>query len=310
MLRNKEYILAVWRAGSFSRAAEKLFVSQPSLSASVKRVEAYVGAPLFDRSTNPVSLTEIGELYIQYALEIEEREQAFEHQISDTLHLLSGTVRVGGSSLFSSFVLPPMISAFQAKHPQISFEISEGSTKSLLKKLSIGEVDMVIDNAALENREITMTPFTAEMLLLAVPASLPVSERLAGMRLTAEDIKAGKHLSEASATELRDFSSYPFICLNTENDTGKRADALFKKHRITPRILYRLDQQVTSYHLSCAGAGISFISDTLIKQIDTSPHLFYYRLSDRECARNIYFYTKTNRYLSHAGKSFMAFALA
>lgn len=309
MLRNKDYVLAVWRAGSFSRAAERLFVSQPSLSATVKRVEAHVGAPLFDRSTSPISLTEIGEIYVKYALEIEEREQAFENQISDMLHLLSGSVRVGGSSLFSSFVLPPMISAFQSKHPQITFEISEGSTKNLLKKLAVGEVDIVIDNATLGNREIATTPFAAEMLLLAVPAAYAVDESLAGMRLTAEDVKAGKHLLEKYAVELRAFSAHPFICLNAENDTGKRAEALFKKHGIHPRVLYRLDQQVTAYHMSCAGAGISFISDTLIKHLDASPQLFYYRLTDRECARSIYFYTKANRYLSQACGSFIQAAL-
>ena len=60
MFKNKEYILTVYKEGGFTNAAEKLFVSQPSLSASVKRIEEKVTAQIFDRSTTPVSLTEVG----------------------------------------------------------------------------------------------------------------------------------------------------------------------------------------------------------------------------------------------------------
>ncbi|MEE1042732.1 MAG: LysR family transcriptional regulator, partial [Clostridia bacterium] len=83
MFSNKEYILTIYNEGSFSKAANKLYISQPSLSASVKRIEEKVSVPLFDRSTTPISLTEAGQEYVKYALEIKEREQDFERYISD-----------------------------------------------------------------------------------------------------------------------------------------------------------------------------------------------------------------------------------
>ena len=106
----KEYVLTIYREGSFTAAAEKLFVSQPSLSASVKRIEDKVGAPIFDRSTTPITLTEIGEEYVRHAVEIEEREGDFTRFLEDHTQLVSGRIKIGGSSFFSSFILSKMIS--------------------------------------------------------------------------------------------------------------------------------------------------------------------------------------------------------
>ena len=117
MFKNKEYILTVFKEGSFTKAAEKLFVSQPSLSASVKRIEDKIGAPVFDRSSTPITLTEIGQEYVQYAQEIENKEKDFTRYVSDHTNLLKGKIRIGGSSFFSSFMLPKMISKFNKKHP-------------------------------------------------------------------------------------------------------------------------------------------------------------------------------------------------
>ena len=106
MFNNKEYVLAVEKYKSFSKAAKELYISQPSLSASVKRIETEIGAPLFDRSTTPLSLTEIGEKYIKCATDIANIEENFESFVSNSINMLTGEIKIGGSSMFSSFVLP------------------------------------------------------------------------------------------------------------------------------------------------------------------------------------------------------------
>ena len=108
MFKNKNYVLTILKEGSFSKAAETLYVSQPSLSATIKRIEDKIAAPLFDRSTNPVSLTEIGAEYVRCATEIEICEKNFERFLEDNLNLTSGKIRIGGSSFFSAYVLPRM----------------------------------------------------------------------------------------------------------------------------------------------------------------------------------------------------------
>ena len=167
MFRNKEYVLTVVKEKGFTKAAESLFVSQPSLSSSIKRIEEKIGSPIFDRSSSPVTLTEVGKKYVKYALEIEEKEKDFSRYVSDHTNLLTGTIKLGGSSFFSSFVLPDMISEFNKKHPKIKFEIFEDSTKNLMNKLSMGNLDLVIDNAVPDDENILSVVYTTERILLA-----------------------------------------------------------------------------------------------------------------------------------------------
>ncbi len=307
MFTNKHYILAIWQEGSFSKAAQSLFISQPSLSASVKRIEDKIQMPIFNRYTTPVSLTEAGKEYVRYALKIQEKEKDFERYIYDTTHLLTGTVRIGGSSLFSSFMLPSLISHFNKKHPYIKFEVFEDSTKNLIEKLTSGTLDIMIDNAVIDNPSIGSITYNQEMLLLAVPLSFEINDKLKDFRLNVKDIKNGKHLKEDFSVNLSEFCDYHFILLNPENDTGRRANMIFKKHNISPKTVFYFDQQVTAYNTSAMGMGITFVSDTLVKNMQTENRLFYYRLSDEEIKRNIYFCKKNNHYLSYACNKFIDF---
>lgn len=307
MFKNKEYVLAIVEEKGFTKAAERLFVSQPSLSSSIKRIEEKIGSPIFDRSSTPVALTEVGKEYVRYALEIEEKEKDFSRYVSDHTNLLTGTIKLGGSSFFSSFVLPDMISEFNKKHPNIKFEIFEDSTKNLMNKLSMGSLDLVIDNAIPDDENILSNIYTSERILLAVPKKFEINEKLTKYRMIAEDIKKDEHLKSALSVELDRFKDELFVLLNHENDTGKRAEKLFRKYEISPKVIFHLDQQVTAYNLSCTGMGISFVSDTLVKRIGASPDVYYYKLPDKSTVRNIYFYQKKNHYLSLSARKFIEY---
>ncbi len=305
MFTHKDYIIAIYEEGSFSKAANRLYVSQPSLSASVKRIEERISLPLFDRSTSPVSLTEAGREYIRYALEIREKEQNFERYISNLANTVSGSVKIGGSSLFSSFFLPTMISEFNSIYPAVKFEIIEDSTKNLTEKLRLGTIDIIIDNAIIDDPAIRSTVYKTETLLLAVPHNFSVNNKLENYRLSVKDIKSKKYLSNKYDVDLKHFSDCAFILLNPENDTGKRASNLFKKHNIKPNVSFLLDQQVTAYNISRTGLGISFVSDALINHTDSEKQLCYYKLNDEEITRCIFFYRKKNHYLSTACQKFI-----
>ena len=309
MFKNKEYVLTVVREKSFTSASQKLFVSQPSLSASIKRIEEKIGAPIFNRSSSPVSLTEVGVKYVEYANLIEQKEKEFRSFLSDNLNLFSGKVRIGGSSLFSSFILPELIAKFNKKYPQIKFRIFEDNTKNLLNKLESGEVDVILDNAEVKDVNILSTPYMQESLLLAVPKKFDINEKLKSERLTAEDVKDNKHLLLEKGTSLSNFSNLPFVLLNSENDSGKRAETLLKKNNVEYSVLFHLDQQLSAYNVCCAGLALTFIADTLIKKTSSSSDVYYYKIKDRIASRNICFFHKTNRYLSHATQSFIDFSV-
>ena len=307
MFKNKEYILAIVREGTFSKAAEKLFVSQPSLSATVKRLEEKLGAPIFDRTTMPVGLTELGREYVKCATEIEQREEDFKLFINRCTNLTAGEVKIGASSLFSSFLLPSMIEGFQNAYPLVTVRIFENNTKDLLRELAEGDLDIVIDNAVIKAENILSSEYSREMILLALPNTMPISEKLAKISFSAEEIKNDRHRLDDRAATLDEFSALPFIILNSENDTGKRAINLFKKHSIKPNVLFKLDQQITAYNISSSGMGACFVSDVLVKNAPTSQNMRYFKLADNETNRSIYIYRKSNRYYSVACQKFVEY---
>ena len=112
------YIYEIYKERSISRAAEKLYIAQPSLSAVLKKVEKEKGFQIFDRSTIPLEPTECGRLYIESLERIMTIERTTYAAIYDILNLHTGTLNIGGTNLFISFVLPEL---FEKYHP-----LSEG----------------------------------------------------------------------------------------------------------------------------------------------------------------------------------------
>lgn len=307
MFRNKDYVLAVLREQSFTKASQKLFVSQPSLSSTIKRIEEKIGSPIFDRSNSPITLTEVGKKYVEFALVIEQNEKDFNSFVADHQNLLHGKIRIGGSSFFSSFILPELIAEFKKQYPKIEFEIIEDNTKNLMSKLNHGELDIVIDNVGKKDENLVSDVYKRETLLLAVPKNFDVNKEVEKFRLSADEIRHNRHLTPKKGVDLSVFSNQPFILLNTENDSGKRAETILKKYSVDYKVLFYLEQQLTAYNACCSGLGITFVSDTLIKKTDLSKEIYYYKIQDKLSSRNIRFYHKKNHYLSRASQQFIAF---
>ncbi len=307
MFTNKDYVLEIFKEKSFSKAAKNLYVSQPSLSATVKRIEDKLSAPIFERKTKPISVTEIGMQYINTALEIKRCEERFSHYLNDSFNLLKGEVKLGGTHLFSSYVFPPMISSFNKENPYTEFRITEHNSKTLISLLLDGELDVLVDNSEISNENIEAFLYSSEMLLLAVPKFLPINENLSDFQLSFEDIKNNRHAKAlCPQISLKEFKNEPFIFLKHENNTGKKARLLCKKHKISPNIIFELDQQVTAYNITSSGMGISFVSDTLIKSLPASENVVFYKLTDEEIHGSIYFFVKNNKFLTKACREFIS----
>ena len=151
MFQGMEYVYEVYKQKSFSKAAAKLYISQPSLSANVKRIEKKVGYPLFDRSTKPLELTECGKQYIHAVHQIMTATTEFETFIKDFGELRTGSLHFGGSNFFSSWVLPPLLARFSAKYPDLEISLVEAKSRELVKLLQDSQIDFILDNKELED---------------------------------------------------------------------------------------------------------------------------------------------------------------
>lgn len=306
MFQGMEYVYEVYKEKSFSRAAANLFISQPSLSANVRRVENRIGYPIFDRSTKPLSLTECGKQYIQCVERIMNIERDFSDFINDWGGLKTGSLVLGGSNLFSSWFLPPMIAEFASCYPHIQIRLVEESTVKLTKMLQRGIIDMVLDNTNLDPEIFDSRLYQEEHLILAVPRSFSINKKLENFQLSVPDIQTGRFLApDFLSVPFSQFRKEPFIMLKQENDTGKRAMDICRENHFEPIVVFEMDQQMTSYNVTCSGMGISFIGDIMISKVNPHPNVVYYKLPLKDNCRNICFYWKKGRYLSRAMEEFL-----
>ncbi len=302
----KKYVYEVYKERSFTKAAQNLYISQPSLSARIKKIEEIIGEPLFDRSTTPLQLTEVGKVYIEAAEEITQIEQRVENYINDLAGLKTGNLAVGASTLFAAYVVPSLITQFNQKFPDVHIQLIEGNTAELEEMLGSNALDFVIDNyhydSILYNKEL----YCEENILLAVPKHFAVNEELGMYQLSYKNIKNKNYLNQKyPAVPLGRFADLPFIMLTQGNDTRTRGDRLCRNVGFKPNIVLEFNQQSTAYMASSTQLGATFISDILVSQLPAFENLVYYKLDGEEAKRKVFFYYKTHKYKTRVMEEFV-----
>lgn len=309
MFKGKEYIYEVYKEKSFSKAAQNLYISQPALSASIKKIEKRLGCCIFDRSSNPVQLTEAGTEYVKSIEKIMDIENRFENYLSNLNQLKTGRLSIGASNVFASFILPAIITKFTNQYPSIKVNLVEANSAHLEDQLFSGALDFVIDNYPLNELIYEKHLFCSECLILAVPQKFSSNNLAQEYQLSIDDICQGMHLKPTTKpVPLSLFTHDPFICLRAGNDTRMRTDKIFQEQGITPKIILELDQLATAYNVSCYGMAITIISDTLAQKANDSSNMLYYKINSTHTFRNVFFYNKQNKYITKAMEEFIKIA--
>ena len=306
MFKKMEYVYAVYEECSFTRAAEKLFISQPSLSAAIKSVEEELGAPLFDRSGKTLALTEIGKEYILAVEKMLQIKEEFLHKRNDIYGLETGSLSIGSSNHLTSYVVPPLVTKFRTLYPKIEVSMTEARSVSLYELLDKGEVDILIDNFdKIENY--TGYPLVHERVFLCVPAALAINDRLKAYAITPQELTKGKRTEKIPAVPIRTFEKENFILLKSGNDMRARADRIFEKSGVTPNVAFEVDQLNVSYALADSGMGICFATDTLFRFGKRRANVVLYNL-ETDNRRTLYAAHRKNAYCSVAMQKFIEIA--
>lgn len=308
MRPENQYVYQVYLDGSFSKAAEKLFLTQPALSIAIQKIETSIGAPLFDRSKRPLELTPVGEAYIRMIRQTQQLERELAQQIEDIKGSKTGSVRVGGSHYINSYILPDIFTRFSQDHPGIKLEIFESSPVNLLSMLEDRSIDITFSAYSEESypaQEFLFYPAFQDHILLAVPKTYAINDRddIAGAVLSVEDIKAGRHLKDDCPTvSLDPFRQEEFILISAGNNLHDRTLQLFEEAGFQPKVKLTLSQTITAYHLAEHDMGITFVSD---KQIGTGARLCFYKIDSPICRRVFNLLHYRRGYMSFAAKEFI-----
>ena len=140
-----ECIVALVEEGSFSKAAEKLFISQPAISQNIKRMEQQYGVKIFDRSTKTMHLTEAGNAIYQAAKKMQGTEKEVGMILADIKQLRTGTITLGTTPFRATCMLPKSLFRFKNSYPGVKVETVFDSIHNLQQLLRSGEVDFCIE---------------------------------------------------------------------------------------------------------------------------------------------------------------------
>lgn len=281
MIQEYQYVYEVYKEKSFSRAAQNLYISQPSLSATIRKIETKLGFKIFDRSTSKLELTPEGTVYIEAAEKILILEQDLHDYFNSLSDLQAGTLSIAGTALFSSCVIPYIVRIFTEMHPKVKLSFLEADSLMLYDESLKNRVDVIIDSGYYDEELFDAEPIFTENLLLAVPKDCPMIDQhqLKELALSAADIKRGRHLKDdCPQISIELLKDSPFIVLNAGHDMHRRIYSICKESGFVPNAFISLNQLMTCFHVASAGLGSALITDTLIRHSHTLAPLWYFKL--------------------------------
>ncbi|TAK90314.1 MAG: LysR family transcriptional regulator [Aquabacterium sp.] len=185
-LTELRYIVAVARERHFGRAAEACFVSQPTLSVAVKKLEDELDVKLFERGSSEISVTPLGEEIVRQAQAVLEQAQAIKEIAKRGKDPLAGALRLGVIYTIGPYLLPDLVRSAIARVPQMPLMLQENFTVKLLEMLRAGELDCAILAEPFMDSNLATAPLYDEPFMVAVPRTHPLAQR---DRISAEELK-------------------------------------------------------------------------------------------------------------------------
>jgi LysR family hydrogen peroxide-inducible transcriptional activator len=238
------YFVAVADEGNFSRAAAKVRVAQPSLSQQIRKLEAEVGQPLFDRLPRSVVLTEAGRCFIDYARQILTSIGDARRCVDQLKDEVAGKLAVGAIPTIAPYVLPELIGQFQKHYPEVTLEIVEDVTEGIARRVEIGELDVALVSTCQQTPTLRRESLGTEPLLGLVPEGHPLAKK--------------------TLVEFDDLKSQRFLLLHEMHCLSQQVNHLLEARRLRPEIALAGSQLSTIANMVAAGIGLSIVPQMMV----------------------------------------------
>lgn len=176
--KHMQYVLTVLKEGSFTNAAKKLYVSQPSLSQIIKTAESNLGAPIFNRSTDPITLTPAGQLYVEAARQVTTISTNLVKQVEELSNEEFGKIRLGISVQRGMELLPELYPRFKKRFPHVEIELHEQGSATMEKSVLEGEVGIALLTTFPKHADLYYDLIQEEQLVLIVNRDCALAKRI------------------------------------------------------------------------------------------------------------------------------------
>jgi DNA-binding transcriptional LysR family regulator len=281
---------AIANEGSFKKAAEKLYISQPAVSLHVQNLEKQINTPLFYREKRKAQLTETGQLLLKYSSRILSLCEETCHALDELNSLQSGGLTIGASQTVGTYLMPKLIGLFKHKYPQIDIELQVHSTRKIAWDVNSGNIDLAIVGGEIPaelSKKLAITPYAEDELALILPLNHP--------------------LSKFKFIRKEDLYRLQFIALNPQSTIRNVIDNTLAHHGIDSSYL-KIEMELNSIeaikNAVNSGLGVAFVSVSAISKELELHMLHWAKIEGITIKRTLSILLNPNRYYSTAAQSF------
>ncbi|MDD2562123.1 MAG: LysR family transcriptional regulator [Eubacteriales bacterium] len=272
-IKNAECIMTILRSGNFTNAAKNMYISQPALSQAVRKIEEKLGAAIFDRSTEPITLTEAGQIYLDALRQVMAISTRLSNSINEIINEKKGRLRLGISLQRGMQLLPLVIPDFSRQYPHVKIDLLEHGSAALEKLLHDGMCDIAL---------ITTNPRydSLEYILLKSEEIVLMSSLSTGLAEKFEDV-AEISISEAAGEK--------FVSLIAGHSVRVIQDQLLSSHHINPSILLETDSLEAAKRLTAAADAVMLCPYVyIIQSPEVRAKVKCFRVRNIDCMRHFY----------------------
>ncbi len=280
----------VVRLGSFSRAAEELYIAQPTISLHIRQLEEELGTKLLLRTTKNIEVTEKGREVYECAVNILQLRDRITEKCSDGERRI---IRLGASTIPSAYILPEVLPAYVSRHPATYFTIDQGDSRSVTEKLAEGVIDIALIGMKPASSDILAEPFYEDSVVVITPVREPFLS-----------------MKENNSATLKKLFEAPVILREEGSGSLKAADAFLLNAGYCEDDLHvaaRTNDPEAIKNLVASGLGISMISSKAAENYSRENRLLVFSFPGISNRRLLYIATRKHTVLSERAEDFLRY---
>lgn len=289
-IKHAQYMLTVLQEGSITAAARKLYISQPSLSQMIKLVENNLGTPIFNRSTDPITLTYAGEKYIEAARQILTINNNLQKEINEINHEDHGTFKLGIPVQRAMQVLPYILPKFKAKYPFVEIDVQEHGSATTEALVLEGGVDFACLTTFPKHEELEYILVENEELVL----------------LTSRNSDIARRIPSGTPIDITEAKNETFVNIKSGHSVRTTQDRLFIQKDIQPKVLLETISIEVGKRVAIACDAVMICPQNYIAMTpELMPECVTYPILGIENNRNFYICHRKDRYLTKYMRDFI-----
>lgn len=285
-LKHLQYFMEVTRSGSFTHAAEKLYITQPAISRIIKSLEDELGVPLFIRSRKKLVLTDAGSVLYEHAQVFDKQFQLMKTELDNLLTLKKGHIRIGLPSIINTFFFSQLIASFHREYPEITFQLMEDGSKRIEEKVMDDMLDFGVVVLPDKHDAFDYFSFVQDELKIVVPTA--------------------HHLIHKKSVSLAELKKEDFIMFNQDFAMRERIITACNEAGFSPSIISETSQLDFIQEMVASNLGITLLPANNCEQLTADVKAI--SLSNPTIDWDLAIIWKRDENISEVAKEFIRFA--